>query len=128
MLSDQTAFLARLMEREEIVSTAVGQGVAFPHARQPGETGFRRPCMVFGVCRAGTDFGAYDGSLTHVFVLCCSNSEIVHLRLLAKATMLLRKGDLVAKLRLAESSAAVMRELVQADNALMMSGRWDPRD
>ena len=60
-------FLVKLLEREKIVSTAVGKGVAIPHLRNPQDNPGGGPVLVVGVCREGTDFEALDGEKTHFF-------------------------------------------------------------
>ncbi len=57
-------FLADLRFRENKCSTAVGDGIAVPHVRslQP-----RQLAVIFARSRAGVEFLAPDGKLTHVF-------------------------------------------------------------
>ena len=54
--------------------------------------------MVIGICKAGTDYDAMDGKLTHLFFLLVSDSEVVHLRVLAKLNQILREGEFVNRL------------------------------
>lgn len=56
----------RVMEREELASTALGDGVAIPHARL--DVG-KKPAIVIGRHREGVDFGAPDGRPVHIFAL-----------------------------------------------------------
>jgi PTS system nitrogen regulatory IIA component len=102
IVRDGHAYLEELLAREEMVSTAIGNGVALPHVREPGNVEVRRTCMVLGTCKKGVDFAALDGEPTYVFVLPCSNSEVVHLRLMAKITFILRQPGMVESLQKAE--------------------------
>jgi PTS system fructose-specific IIA component/PTS system nitrogen regulatory IIA component len=66
--------LAALFHREEIQSTALGQGLgmAIPHAKHPGVRGL---VGVFGRSREGIDFASPDGQPAHLFIMLISNRE-----------------------------------------------------
>jgi PTS system nitrogen regulatory IIA component len=49
--------LAAVLNREEIMPTGIGNGVAIPHARVEGLA-----APIVGACRAGIDFDAPTGS------------------------------------------------------------------
>jgi PTS system nitrogen regulatory IIA component len=108
-------FVDKLLERERIVSTAVGKGVAIPHLRNPQENPGGGPLLVVGICREGTDFEAPDGEKTHLFFLLCTDSEVVHLRVLAKVNRIAGRKDAMARLICAESPAEVLQVLIRAD-------------
>jgi PTS system nitrogen regulatory IIA component len=108
-------FVDKLLERERIVSTAVGKGVAIPHLRNPQENPGGGPLLVVGICREGTDFEALDGEKTHLFFLLCTDSEVVHLRVLAKVNRIAGRKDAMARLICAESPAEVLQVLIRAD-------------
>lgn len=104
-----------LLSREQLAPTALGHGVAVPHARRPEHNAPDGPPVVLGICRDGTEFGAPDGLPVHVFFLLSTSSEMVHLRLLKRITVMFRDdtlkpellahdraGDLLAALRRAE--------------------------
>lgn len=63
---NKTEALERVIEREELVSTALGSGVAMPHARL--EVG-RKPVIAVGRHPHGLDFCAPDGEPVHLIVL-----------------------------------------------------------
>jgi len=108
-------FIDKLLERERIVSTAVGKGVAIPHLRNPQENPGGGPVLVVGICREGTDFRALDGEKTHLFFLLCTDSEVVHLRVLAKVNRIAGRKDVMARLVGAETAAEVLQVLIRAD-------------
>jgi nitrogen PTS system EIIA component len=121
MIDESNGYLKKLAEREAMLSTAIGNHVAFPHVRRPDESRVVAPCVVLGICPDGVDFASLDGAPTYVFALCCGNSETTHLRLLAKVTLFLRKDGIVNSLRKHETPEAIMRELVRADCQLTAS-------
>ncbi len=53
-------------EREKVVATGIGHGVAIPHARIEG---IKEPIVAIGVSEAGVDFDAPDGQPAHVVFL-----------------------------------------------------------
>jgi mannitol/fructose-specific phosphotransferase system IIA component (Ntr-type) len=66
LISNKSEAIARVLEREELASTALGDGVAIPHARlDVGD----RPAIAFGRHSSGLEFGAPDGKPVHLLVL-----------------------------------------------------------
>jgi PTS system nitrogen regulatory IIA component len=54
-----------LVEREKLVSTGVGQGIAIPHGRFNGIDRLRAAMVI---CRRGVAFDAIDGEPVRVFI------------------------------------------------------------
>ncbi|HTH14869.1 MAG TPA: PTS sugar transporter subunit IIA [Spirochaetia bacterium] len=98
IIEDAEDFLRKLLTREKMVTTGIGRGVAIPHLRHPKENPGGGPRMVVGICKPGTDYESMDGRMTHLFFLLVSDSEVVHLRVMAKLNQILREGDFVARL------------------------------
>ena len=92
--------LRRLMEREEVQSTAVGKGVALPHARSES---FRTHAVVAARVREPFDFGAPDGEPVDLFffVLGPENAPGDHVRILARLARLLERPGVLDELRTA---------------------------
>ena len=76
-------FLIQLLEREEMMSTAIGKGLALPHPRISGRPPVLRSALAVGYCPEGIDFESIDGSKTHLFVVIASHTDPVHLRILS---------------------------------------------
>lgn len=82
-----------LCAREEILSTAVGNGIALPHARAPimKEEKDSRICVVY--LKDPIDMKAPDERLVHVmFILFAYNSQ-VHLKVLSSLAGLFTKAN-----------------------------------
>jgi len=109
------SFLEGLIRRERIVSTAIGNGVALPHLRNPSENPIPGPALLMGICPKGTDFEAADGEQTYLLFLLSTDSEVVHLRLMAKLTSLLQDATLVRQLRDAKSPDEAIGALIAAE-------------
>ncbi len=120
VISDKEAFLKKLMQREQMASTALGQGVAIPHIRQPQENPAGLPDLVVGICREGTDFEAGDRHRTHLLFLLCTDSEVVHVRIMAKLANILRQPSFVSRLIEARNKDEVVGILIEADQKMLM--------
>jgi len=92
------ALVNELLQREKMHSTAMENGVAFPHLRSPENSPIAGPFALIGRCREGTEFGSPDGKATHLFFLIVTNSVVVHLRVLAQLTQEITGTGLPAKL------------------------------
>lgn len=55
-----------LLERENLMSTGLGNGVAVPHTRVKG---LLRPVVAVGISHAGIDFDASDGKPAHIILV-----------------------------------------------------------
>ncbi len=58
--------LKAVLEREAVMSTGIGGGVAIPHVRIEE---VRRACIGVGLAREGIDYGTLDNQPVHVVVL-----------------------------------------------------------
>jgi PTS system nitrogen regulatory IIA component len=87
-----------LMAREQLGATAMGDGVAIPHARVPGLTSI---VGVFARLERPVEFDAADGQpVDLVFMLLApEESGADHLRALARVSRLLRNAATREKLR-----------------------------
>ncbi|MBI3768875.1 MAG: PTS sugar transporter subunit IIA [Deltaproteobacteria bacterium] len=87
--TDQERLVEALLEREELGSTAIGEGIAIPHGKLPG---IGNVVAVFGRSPAGIDFDSLDGSPTRLFFLLVApeDSAGVHLKALARISRLLK--------------------------------------
>jgi nitrogen PTS system EIIA component len=97
---DTNRLLATLVERERMMTTAIGHGIAIPHPRRPIAGMFPEPAIALGLCADGADFEAIDDQKVHVFFLMCATREEIHLKLMAKVAWLARE-DLLSRLRIA---------------------------
>jgi predicted amidohydrolase/mannitol/fructose-specific phosphotransferase system IIA component (Ntr-type)/GNAT superfamily N-acetyltransferase len=106
--------LAALEAREALSSTAVGQGVAIPHARIPGITQLR---LALGVSAPGIDFRAADGGRVHVLAAVVSPQDGArqHLAVLARLATLLRDDEARGRLVQAVDPQELISTLAKED-------------
>lgn len=58
--------VGRVLAREQLMPTGLGNGIAVPHARVPG---LAQPAVAVGISRGGVDFNAPDGEAAHIIVM-----------------------------------------------------------
>ena len=106
-----------LLDRERIASTAVGDGVAIPHAKTPAVD---RIIAFLGISRAGIDFDAEDGSLTHIFfaLIAPAGSGGEHLRVLARISRLCQCVDFREQLIARGSAHEILGVIRQMEESL----------
>lgn len=109
-----------VIERENLGSTSVGEGVAIPHARIPA---LKQPVGAFVKLEEGVDFDAIDGRPCDlIFMLLAPNAAGAdHLRALAQVSRTFRNADLRKALRdaatLDDMVALLCPQLVEAGAA-----------
>lgn len=113
-------YASRLAEREEMISTAIGHGVAVPHARETEGCRINESALVLGICSEGTDFNALDGNPTHLFFLVCATSDVIHLRLMAKISMLMKKPAIAEAFCACKDPQEVVALLRETDMEIVM--------
>ena len=97
-ITDRETYKQGILAREENGSTAVGEGIAIPHAKSPNVTA---PSIVFARLGAGVEWNALDGEPvdTVINILVPKDGSNTHLQLLAKLARNLVHKDFVAKLK-----------------------------
>ena len=103
------------------MSTAVGNGVAIPHIRNPRENPVSQPVLVIGACPEGTAFGSLDGKPTYLFFLLAAENEVVHLRLVARLNQFLLQPGVIRELRSVGTSREIFDVLLREDTIYLKS-------
>ena len=110
------ATLARvLIEREQLASTAIGEGVAIPHGKL-GAVGEIVACL--GRATAGFDFDSMDGQPTYLFFVLVApeSSTGAHLKALARISRVFKDPEFRRRL-LAAPDAESMYHVVADEDA-----------
>lgn len=96
-----------VLEREKVMSTGIGNGVAIPHAYTDGVD---RLVAGFYRTKQGVDFAALDGEKVDLFfiILGPKASRRDHIKVLAKISRLLNHGEFRKELREATAAGDVM--------------------
>ena len=96
-VSDGTKLLAALHEREKIMSTGIGLGIAIPHAKIPSVKDF---VVGFAKVDQGIDFNSLDAKPVHFIVMIAGpdNQQERYLQLLARITLKLKDAGVRRRL------------------------------
>ena len=107
MVKDHDKLLADIKDREELVTTGVGYGVAFPHAKTRSVKGI---VFAFGRSAQGVDFDAMDHQPVHLFFLIAAPEDAIgaHLNVMARLSYLMKSEENRQKLASASSPGDVL--------------------
>lgn len=103
-----------LIERESLGSTAIGQGIAIPHAKSDC---VNKLVAAFGLSKKGVDFDSLDGELAYIFFLLIAPQDSAgpHLKALARISRLLKDKYFRDTLRACEDDKSVIKVITQED-------------
>lgn len=96
---DRECLVEVLLARENVVSTAVGDGIAIPHVRQPIVAPGGAALVSVGYLSTPVSFGASDGTPVHTLFLIVSPTVRAHLQMLAHVARALLDGDFRSAVR-----------------------------
>jgi len=89
LIKDAGQLLKDIVEREKLVTTGVGYGVAFPHAKSRAIRGI---IIAFGRSKKGIDFDSMDKKPVHIFFLIAAPEDAIgaHLNVMARLSYLMK--------------------------------------
>lgn len=82
-----------LLARENLGTTAMGDGIAIPHVRNPVVLHVTRPSVTLCFLENAIDFGALDGRPVSILFTLISPTVRAHLHLLSRLAFVLRQAD-----------------------------------
>jgi len=103
-----------LMAREALGSTAIGQGVAIPHAKSDC---IEKLVAAFGLSKKGVDFDSLDGEPAYIFFLLLAPQDSAgpHLKALARISRLLKDKYFRDSLRACADDKTAVKIINQED-------------
>jgi fructose-specific phosphotransferase system IIA component len=92
LLNNYTECLNAVMEREEVMTTGLGKGIAIPHAKTDGVSDL---AIAVGIKKNGVDFQSIDGEPARVFVMMISPKNAIgpHLQVLSYISAMLHNTE-----------------------------------
>jgi fructose-specific phosphotransferase system IIA component len=107
-LKNRKAFFKAVVERESMGSTAIGNGVAIPHAKTKGLNNF---ILAFAKKNEGIDFEALDTEKTFLFFVLASPENEVgnHLKILAEISRLVKDKFIIEGLKKANDKKEIRK-------------------
>lgn len=103
-----------LMAREALGSTAIGQGIAIPHAKSDTVT---KLVSALAVSKSGVNFDSLDGEPAHIFFLLVAPSDSAgpHLKALARVSRLLKDKFFRDSLKATKTGKDILGLISQED-------------
>jgi PTS system nitrogen regulatory IIA component len=116
---DLVLLVERILERENLCSTALPDGVALLHTLRTSARVLRLHDLVaLGRIERPIAFGALDGSFTDTLVLLLARDERHHLALLAKMARMCREPDVLRGLRTLPTATAIVDLIRRTEEAI----------
>ena len=102
-ISKEKELYEKLVQREMLGSTAIGEGVAIPHCKMKD---VKNPIVMLAISQKGVNFHSIDGKPSHLFFLVVSSPDnpSLNLQILAVIAHLVRK------------SKSLLRKVLEAKN------------
>jgi PTS system nitrogen regulatory IIA component len=114
---DSGALFDAVLEREELMTTAIGQGIALPHPRTPLLTDPAEQFVAVAFPAKPVNWKALDGKPVHTVFLIVSASAKLHLRTLSKISFLCQQEDFRAFLARRPPAEEIIRYAGEAEAA-----------
>jgi excisionase family DNA binding protein len=122
LVRDKTWFMGALIERENVMPSAPGRGVAFLHTVKRHPQQVTRPFMVLGRSKPGIDFDALDGKPTHLFFVLGLKVHELHLPWLAKLSGMFATAKAVEPVLAARDAQAIFDVIAASERRLTKVG------
>ncbi|MCD4814196.1 PTS sugar transporter subunit IIA [bacterium] len=115
-VSDKKKMVQILLEREELGSTGIGQGIAIPHGKSDT---VKELTAAFGLSKTGIPFEALDGEPVYIFFLLVApeGTAGAHLKALARISGLLKDKYIRRKLTASQSTGEVVKIIQEEEKA-----------
>jgi len=112
---DQASLVRVLVDREQLASTAIGEGVAIPHGKLSSVSEI---VACLGRAPTGVDFDSMDGQPTYLFFVLVApeNSTGAHLKALARISRVFKDTEFRRRLLSAEDADAMYRVIAEEDS------------
>jgi len=115
---DRELLLRLFLAREASASTAIGDGIALPHVRNPMVLHVNQPMVTLCFLEKPVDFGALDGQPVHVlFSLICPTMRS-HLQMLARLSYALHDAKVKEAVTRQGQRDEILREVRRFESAL----------
>jgi mannitol/fructose-specific phosphotransferase system IIA component (Ntr-type) len=117
-LRSQGEILDRVLRREAMMSTGIGNGVAIPHGKARSVDRMLAACAV---SQRGIEFESVDGELAHIFILLVSPESVgtPHVKVLANISRLLKEESVRSTIRSAGSPEELLAAVKSAESRFL---------
>ena len=103
-----------VVAREELVSTAVGKGVALLHPRHHHPSKIKKPSIIFGRSANEIEFDAPDNKPVNIFFMLLLHDDIQHLFSISYISKFLMNEENLEILRKAKTNDVIVQALTKS--------------
>jgi PTS system nitrogen regulatory IIA component len=115
---DRDFLLRVLLAREAIAPTAIGDGIAIPHVRNPVVLHVRRPLLTLCFLEQPISYGALDGKPVDTLFTIISPTTRAHLHLMSKLSFVLRDARVRRVIRQQAARQVILKQIGRAEEQL----------
>jgi PTS system nitrogen regulatory IIA component len=108
----------KLMERERLASTGIGNGIAIPHPREPLSSPPDSPIIATCYAEKPVQYGAIDDQPVSILFLLISPTVKHHLHLLSRLSYCIRDGAFVDFLKTRPDAEALHSRVAEFEKRL----------
>ncbi len=115
VISDPEGVLSAILDREKIMTTGVGNGVAIPHCKTKYAVDF---AIAMGVHPEGVDFQSLDNKPAQIIFMLIGPEDQpgTHIRLLSRISRIISREDVRQKILEAQTADQVYQILHQEES------------
>ena len=115
---DRNVLLDALLSREEMMSTAIGNGIAIPHVRLFDSMSLQEDIVAVAYLFEPVDWVAPDGKPVHTLFFVLAADETRHLQILAEIAQLASDEDFVDFLKTMPPREALIERIQQVEEKM----------
>ena len=121
VITNRDKVLQAVLEREKIMSTGIGDGIAIPHGKSDAVVELT---AALGIHKRGVDFEALDGEPAFVFFLLVSPANVSgpHIKALARISRMLKNDGFKKKLIEAGSADDIVAAIEEEEKTHSSAG------
>ena len=113
-IKNKDELIKAILNRENLGSTGIGQGVGIPHAKT---NAVKKLVAAFGICHHGAEFEALDGEPVYIFFLLVAPEDSAgpHLKALARISRLLKDKFFRESLKALSDEKMILKLILDED-------------
>jgi len=125
---DRNVLLDALLSREEMMSTAIGNGIAIPHVRLFDSMSLQEDIVAVAYLFEPVDWVAPDGKPVHTLFFVLAADETRHLQILAEIAQLASDEDFVDFLKTMPPRESLIERIQQLEEKMNVEETSNSQD
>ena len=115
---DSDFLFQTLLAREALGSTAIGNGIAIPHVRNPILSQSQEPAVSLCFLKRPIDFNALDNKPVHILFTLITPNVKIHLHMLARLSFILREERFMKLLNQSPSKDEIITMVTELEERI----------